>query len=96
MKLSIVISICALLYFSGHTLAWSVQRIGVDCQQFKGHGSACTKEYRPICGSDDVTYGNECLFCAAKREKGWGILVGHRGACTEWGGQEEWKYWSPS
>ncbi|XP_031414147.1 ovomucoid-like [Clupea harengus] len=92
MKLSIVNSLCALLYFSGHTLARSVPRIGIDCQ---GYGSACTKEYRPICGSDDVTYENECLFCAAKRENGWGILVGHRGACTEWGGmEEELKYWS--
>ncbi|XP_031414438.1 double-headed protease inhibitor, submandibular gland-like, partial [Clupea harengus] len=83
MKLSIVISICALLYFSGHTLATSRRRIRVDCHQFKSYGSHCPEEYKPLCGSDGVTYANDCKYCAACREKGSRILVRHRGECKE-------------
>ncbi|XP_031414139.1 serine protease inhibitor Kazal-type 1-like, partial [Clupea harengus] len=92
MKLSIVISICALLYLSGHTLAKSKRRIRVDC---RGYGPFCTREYRPLCGSDGVTYNNECLFCAAKR-KNCNLVACRRGRCQKFVQQRRlnpWKHW---
>uniref|UniRef100_A0A8D0HVK7 Kazal-like domain-containing protein n=1 Tax=Sphenodon punctatus TaxID=8508 RepID=A0A8D0HVK7_SPHPU len=43
----------------------------IDCSQYpipgKGKPVACTLDYRPLCGTDGVTYGNKCFFCAAQR-----------------------------
>lgn len=42
---------------------------------------ACTREYDPICGSDKVTYANDCNFKCATRRKSALSLV-HRGECA--------------
>lgn len=41
---------------------------------------ACSREYAPICGSDNVTYNNYCLFeCAKQRNNA--LKIKHEGRC---------------
>ncbi|POI34209.1 hypothetical protein CIB84_002039, partial [Bambusicola thoracicus] len=37
--------------------------VSVDCSEYPK--PECTAEERPICGSDNKTYGNKCNFCNA-------------------------------
>ncbi|NXV97808.1 IOVO protein, partial [Calonectris borealis] len=43
----------------------------------------CTKILSPICGTDGVTYSNECLLCAYNIEYGTNVSKDHDGECKE-------------
>ncbi|XP_069810495.1 double-headed protease inhibitor, submandibular gland-like [Dendropsophus ebraccatus] len=47
----------------------------------QGIGEACTREYRPVCGSDGTSYSNKCMFCSAKN-KGANIELLYEGKCS--------------
>lgn len=53
-KIVAVVGIAILLVNSGHSAS-----INLNC--------ICTREYQPICGSDNTTYYNDCMFHCAKQ-----------------------------
>nr|XP_055033279.1 PI-actitoxin-Avd5a-like [Misgurnus anguillicaudatus] len=52
-----------------------------DCTIFSP--KICTREYEPVCGSDQVTYGNICMLCGEIRETGVDIRIIKIGECNK-------------
>ncbi|XP_010211992.1 PREDICTED: serine protease inhibitor Kazal-type 5 [Tinamus guttatus] len=64
--------------------------VEVDCSQYpKGTTKdgipwvACPRNYEPVCGTDDITYSNECGICLHNREHRAHVGKQHEGECKQ-------------
>ncbi|NXP68903.1 IOVO protein, partial [Chloropsis cyanopogon] len=72
----------------GDLLLWFLWQ--VDCSSYPNITNeegkevpVCSEDDRPICGSDGVTYSNECQLCAYNVEYGTNVSKDHDGECKE-------------
>ncbi|XP_075756781.1 pancreatic secretory trypsin inhibitor-like [Pelodiscus sinensis] len=50
-----------------------------DCSRHSPPG--CPRIFDPVCGTDNVTYPNECELCAANLGKQTAVRIKKRGTC---------------
>ncbi|XP_006204689.1 serine protease inhibitor Kazal-type 7 [Vicugna pacos] len=73
-----VIHICSCSEAAGQSLA------KVDCSIYKKYplvAIPCPITYLPVCGSDYITYGNECHLCIENLKSNGKVQLLHEGKC---------------
>uniref|UniRef100_A0A5F8G853 Kazal-like domain-containing protein n=1 Tax=Monodelphis domestica TaxID=13616 RepID=A0A5F8G853_MONDO len=50
-----------------------------DCKMYGNPG--CPRDLNPVCGTDSLTYPNECSLCEKSREQGKDIQIKWKGFC---------------
>lgn len=68
MKLFVLVGLITLSAQSSHSAS-----LHTEC--------GCTREYKPVCGSDDRTYNNKCLFECEKEIRD-DLKIKHEGICV--------------
>ncbi|XP_006148125.1 serine protease inhibitor Kazal-type 7 [Tupaia chinensis] len=76
--------LCALTYFCCRTEAASLTSKMLDCSIYKKYpvvAIPCPIMYLPVCGSDYITYGNECHLCIENLKSEGKVQLLHEGMC---------------
>ncbi|XP_057566168.1 serine protease inhibitor Kazal-type 1 [Hippopotamus amphibius kiboko] len=66
-----------LLNLSGNTRA---NFLGRQAQCPSGV-SGCPRIYNPVCGTDGITYSNECILCVENTKRQTPVLIQKSGPC---------------
>ncbi|KAM9103707.1 serine protease inhibitor Kazal-type 1 [Megaptera novaeangliae] len=66
-----------LLSLSGSTRANFLEREAKCTNEVNG----CPKIYNPVCGTDGVTYSNECMLCIENKKHRIPVLIQKSGPC---------------
>ncbi|XP_006097521.1 serine protease inhibitor Kazal-type 7 [Myotis yumanensis] len=71
-------------YFCSSSEAASLSSRTVDCSIYKKYpvvAIPCPITYLPVCGSDYITYGNECHLCIESLKSDGKVQFLHEGRC---------------
>ncbi|GCC29789.1 hypothetical protein chiPu_0008231 [Chiloscyllium punctatum] len=52
-----------------------------NCKITRHITGVCSRIYDPVCGTDAITYSNECTLCASRRKTGNNIRIQWFGKC---------------
>lgn len=87
-KIILVISIVAIISSTIQAASLAEAERGVRPRSKGRTACACPRMYQPICGSDGVTYGNDCTFRCASLAKS-GLTMKKRSECDSDGDDVE-------
>ncbi|XP_006893788.1 PREDICTED: pancreatic secretory trypsin inhibitor [Elephantulus edwardii] len=72
-----LLSVLVLFSLSGNTKINCLEREAKCINAISG----CPRIYDPVCGTDGVTYGNECLLCSENLKRQTSIKIKKSGPC---------------
>nr|XP_034955236.1 serine protease inhibitor Kazal-type 6-like [Zootoca vivipara] len=79
-KISVILSLANCCFLLGTGTAEKL-----DCRKYlrgKHAQISCDTKYAPVCGTDGLTYGSECMLCAIIR-CGKLVDLAHEGKCVD-------------
>ncbi|XP_040830287.1 serine protease inhibitor Kazal-type 7 [Ochotona curzoniae] len=76
--------LCAATHLCSSSEVNSLPITTVDCSIYKKYpvvAIPCPITYLPVCGSDYITYGNECHLCTETLKSNGRVQFLHEGTC---------------
>ncbi|XP_004686617.1 PREDICTED: serine protease inhibitor Kazal-type 7 [Condylura cristata] len=76
--------LCTMAHFCSSSEVASLPLKTVDCSIYKKYpvvAIPCPITYMPVCGSDYITYGNECHLCIENLKSDGKVQLLHEGKC---------------